>query len=185
MARKPTSQLLDCSAPNALPAVANGNSSTGTPRRPASSRAKSTDTPPSAPVAGSCWARTMLPRLIVARRRPVGASSRIAAAGTWSMSYNPLFCSAPLSNGVLEHDANGAPRLHDVFGWRNLAGRAINVEFNDGVAFLIGNEHEAPAWIEREEARRLAFGASVIHRGQRPLSRSTESTATESNPRFE
>src|SRR6266436_8357727 len=46
-----------------------------TPRRRANSRASSADTPRGGPPAGSGWASTELPKLIAARRRPVGASS--------------------------------------------------------------------------------------------------------------
>src|SRR5215831_8516404 len=56
------------------PAAANGTISSGTPRRFASSRDRSTETPRGSPVAGSFEARTGLPKLIAARSLPVGAS---------------------------------------------------------------------------------------------------------------
>ena len=57
--------------------VAAGNVvvSSGTPSRSASACARSTETPRGRPVARSVDARIGLPRLIEARRRPVGASS--------------------------------------------------------------------------------------------------------------
>src|SRR5262252_4589279 len=61
-------------ASTTLPAAANGTISSGTPRRFASSRDRSTETPRGSPVAGSFEARTGLPKLIAARSLPVGAS---------------------------------------------------------------------------------------------------------------
>src|SRR6266850_2262920 len=57
----------------------------GTASRRASSRARSTDTPPS----GSFWASTELPKLIAARSVPVGAMSRTVSVGTTSGVTQP------------------------------------------------------------------------------------------------
>src|SRR5712691_6194829 len=75
MARKAMSHDPDLRASNTLPAASKGTSSTGRPRRLASSRARSTVMPRGSPPAGSFCARTMLLRLIAARSVPVGANS--------------------------------------------------------------------------------------------------------------
>src|SRR5262247_1743076 len=73
------SQTLFLAASTTLPAAGNGTISSGTPRRLASSRDRSTDTPRASPLAGSFEARTGLPKLIAARSFPVGASSATCA----------------------------------------------------------------------------------------------------------
>src|SRR5919204_2885945 len=74
-ARKAISQAPRASASNTLPAASKVTNSIGTPRRLASSRASSVDTPRGSPLAGSFCASTTLPKLIAARSLPVGASS--------------------------------------------------------------------------------------------------------------
>src|SRR6266576_1489006 len=79
IATKATSHAFALSPSTTLPAASKSTSSTGTPSRRASSRARSTDTPRASPVAASLVARIGLPKLIAARNFPLGA--RLAAAG--------------------------------------------------------------------------------------------------------
>src|SRR5688572_20157338 len=79
-----TSQAPDLSPSTTLPAASYKTNCTGTPRRRASSRERSSDTPRCSPLA-SLPARIGLPKLIAARSVPVGASSDRAAAGTWDV----------------------------------------------------------------------------------------------------
>ena len=69
------------SASNALPAPSKMTRSTGTPSRLASSRASSTVTPSASPFGPFC-ASTLLPWLIAARSRPVGANSLTSSDDT-------------------------------------------------------------------------------------------------------
>src|SRR5258705_464327 len=79
IATKAMSQTLDFAAAVTLPAASNGISSTGTPRRPASSRARSTETPCGCPPV-SREASTGLPRLIAAVVIVVAARARRSVA---------------------------------------------------------------------------------------------------------
>src|SRR3954449_12068132 len=79
-ATKAMSHTPDFAAAVTLPAASNGISSTGTPSRLPSSSARSTDTPAGRPAA-SLYASTGLPKLIAARRLPLGARSEAAPEG--------------------------------------------------------------------------------------------------------
>src|SRR6476661_892712 len=81
IAMKAISQAPRASASNTLPAASKVTNSIGTPRRLASSRASSADTPRGSPLAGSFCASTTLPKLIAARSLPVGASSATTLRG--------------------------------------------------------------------------------------------------------
>ena len=80
IATKAMSQLPLPASSNTLPAALYGISSTGTPSRRPSSRARSGVMPLVSPVASSFCASTELPRLIAARSLPVGARSLSASA---------------------------------------------------------------------------------------------------------
>ena len=74
------SQAAAFTASNDLPAPSITTSSSGTPRRRASSRARSTVTPHGAPVTGLRCTSTGLPMLMAARSVPVGASDFTTSA---------------------------------------------------------------------------------------------------------
>ena len=84
MAKKPMSATPPVTASTDFVAAGKVTSASGTPSRSASARARSTETPRGAPVSGSVPARIGLPRLMEARRRPVGASSATVAASGWN-----------------------------------------------------------------------------------------------------
>ncbi len=81
IATKPISTRAAVTASTTSPAAGKVTSATGTPRRRASSRDRSTDTPRGSPVAASLVARMGLPKLMAARNVPVGASSATGAGG--------------------------------------------------------------------------------------------------------
>src|SRR6185369_314770 len=75
MAKKPMSAWSCETASTDLAAVSNTTSSTDRPSRRPNSRARSTETPRTSPVAASLAARMGLPRLIEALKRPLGAKA--------------------------------------------------------------------------------------------------------------
>ncbi|KAG1248229.1 hypothetical protein G6F65_019734 [Rhizopus arrhizus] len=91
MAKKPTSACSAATAFTDSPADLNTTSSSVTSRRRASSVARSTDTPPGWPVAGSVLARMGLPRLMDARNAPVGAKAESSAWAVFmaSLGWGP------------------------------------------------------------------------------------------------
>jgi hypothetical protein len=71
------------------------------------------------------------------------------------------------SSGVSENNRHRAPDHHDLAHRRQHAADSINSERHDGIRILVGGVQELPAWIEREEARCLAFRRLPADRYQR------------------
>jgi hypothetical protein len=83
----------ECTGRLTFPADSKGTTRvSGTPSRDASSRARAGVTPLALPVTGSRWASMGFPKLMAARRVPVGARSHRTAGG------------GPASDGPLAHN---------------------------------------------------------------------------------